>query len=74
MKVRPYVTRDQGWVWVVLAGAFLSDAICSSYTLTGVFNVIFLEVFEESAAMTACLVGIHSALVSLVGKNMYKLI
>ena len=74
MTVKPYVTPDQGWVWVVLAGAFLSNAICSLYTLTGVFNIIFLEVFEESVAMTAWLVGIHSALVSLVGKNIYNLI
>ena len=71
MSAKLYVTPDQGWVWVVLAGAFLSNAICSLYTLTGVFNVIFLEVFEESAAMTAWMVGIHSALVSLVGEFIF---
>ena len=53
---------------MVLAGAFLGNFVCSLYAIVGLFNVVFLEVFRQSAAVTAWLIGLHSALVSLIGK------
>ena len=46
-------TKDGGWAWVILAAAFVNLALSGIVYVNGIFNVVFLEEFGESSAVTS---------------------
>ncbi|KAK2146319.1 hypothetical protein LSH36_616g03011 [Paralvinella palmiformis] len=58
---------DHGWSWVILIGGAIIQMIVSLLCVVGIFNVIFLEVFQKDRQTTAWLAAVQSSLVCLFG-------
>ena len=46
-------TKDRGWAWVILVAAFVNLTLDGILYVNGIFNVVFLEEFGESRALTS---------------------
>lgn len=61
---------DKGWAWLVAFASAITVFLASSIIYCGgVYNVEFLEEFQESKTVTAWVSGIPSALGSLGGNT-----
>ena len=58
---------DKGWAWMILLATVVNVALNSLIYTTGIFNVIFLELFDESRSVTAWCGALHSGLSNLLG-------
>ena len=70
-----YGDIDRGWAWVILCVSFMALVICGGalYSVS-VFNVIFLEVFGESKALTSWIGSLLIGLYALVGEYRFYLL
>ena len=46
-------TKDGGWAWVILVAAFVNLTLSGIIYTNGIFNLVFLEEFGESRALTS---------------------
>ena len=63
-----HYSLDTGWSWVILTGSCLAQVIISLIYVVGIFNVIFLEVFQDDRQTTAWLGAVQSSFLSLFGE------
>lgn len=64
---------DKGWAWVVLGVSFLSILLTSGISfVSGIFQKLFLEEFQESVAFTAWVTSLFSSFMQLAGEQEEK--
>ncbi|KAK2142475.1 hypothetical protein LSH36_951g04003 [Paralvinella palmiformis] len=64
--MRRHYSLDTGWSWAILAGSCLGQVIISLIYVVGIFNVIFLEVFQDGDRQTTAWLGaVQSSFLSL---------
>ena len=61
-------TKDGGWAWVILMAAFVNLALDGIVYINGIFNVVFLEEFGESRALTSWAGAAQVSLFSAAGE------
>ena len=61
-------TKDGGWAWVILVAAFVNLALAGIVYINGIFNVVFLEEFGESSAVTSWAGAAQVSLVNAGGE------
>ena len=67
--MRRHYSLDTGWSWAILAGSCLGQVIISLIYVVGIFNVIFLEVFQDGDRQTTAWLGaVQSSFLSLFGE------
>lgn len=60
---------DQGWAWVVLMACFLAlVSVGGGMYSVSITNVVFLQVFKQSKAITSWAGALHSSLMQIAGK------
>ena len=60
---------DGGWAWLVLGASFLIHIMTYGMAWsTGVYNVIFLDVFQQPKAVTAWAGAMPTAMMYATGK------
>lgn len=63
-------TMDKGWAWLVAFASAITIFIASTMNFcAGVYNVVFLEEFEETKTVTAWVCGIPASLAALGGNS-----
>ena len=62
--------KDGGWAWVVLVAAFVNFTLAGMIYVNGVFNVVFLEEFGESRALTSWAGALQAGLLNIGGRYM----
>lgn len=61
---------DEGYSWVILVVSFCTlFCTCGALYSVSIFNLIFLEVFQESKATTAWIGSLLIGLIALMGKS-----
>ena len=61
-------TKDGGWAWVILVAAFANFVLTGIVYVNGIFNVVFLEEFGESRAVTSWAGAAQVSLFSAAGE------
>ena len=61
-------TKDGGWAWVILVAAFVNLALAGIVYINGIFNVVFLEEFGESRALTSWCGALQASLLNIGGR------
>ena len=61
-------TKDGGWAWVILAAVFTNMLLAGIVFVNGIFNLVFLEEFGESRALTSWAGAMQAGLADICGK------
>nr|KAG5701408.1 hypothetical protein BaRGS_032740 [Batillaria attramentaria] len=57
---------DGGWAWVVLCGSFMNLLLASGIGfVSGIFQKVFLEEFDQSVAFTAWVTALFSSFMQM---------
>ncbi len=66
---------DRGWAWCVLAASFMIHIMTYGMAwTTGVYNVIFLEAFNQPKGITAWAGALPTAVMYGIGKHTFYII
>ena len=59
--------KDKGWAWMILLAAFVDLTLAGVVYINGIFNLVFLEEFGESRALTSWCGALQGALLNMGG-------
>ena len=60
-------TKDRGWAWMILLAAFVDLTLAGVVYINGIFNLVFLEEFGESRALTSWCGALQNGLLNVGG-------
>ena len=60
--------RPDRWSWVILLAVFCELMLCGIVQVSGIFNLVFLEEFGESRALTSWAGAMQAGLSDMGGK------
>ncbi|GFR65952.1 monocarboxylate transporter 14 [Elysia marginata] len=68
MATQPHRDIDRGWAWWVLFASYLNLLLCSGLSyVAGMFQVVFLQEFHGSVALTSWVTSLFSSFMQLGG-------
>ena len=59
---------DAGWAWVILTATCVMNTFNGLVYVTGIFNVMFLERFQQSRQVTAWVGAVQTSSLCLYGE------
>lgn len=62
---------DGSSAWVVMCVAVLNNFLVSVTYLSGIYNTVFLEEFQQSPSLTAWCAALHTSMFAFMGMYSY---